>query len=67
MSVLGNFRKNLKLMLKEKKITQSELARRTEIGKSTITHWLKDDIEPTLTNIYKLIKALDCTFEELVD
>ena len=67
MNVLENFRKNLKLMLKEKEISQSELARKTKIGKSTITHWLNDGIEPTLTNIYKLTEALDCTFEELVD
>jgi len=43
------------------------LARELVLGKTTVNSWLKSHKEPTLSNIYKLTKVLNCTFEELVD
>lgn len=67
MDIMERFEKNVKLMLEEKGISQAELARRLKTGKNTITGWLKEHKEPTISNIEKLLKELNCTFEDLVD
>ncbi len=64
---LAEFSKNLKLMLSEKGMSQSDLARAIETTPTAITYWVNGVKEPTLSNIYKITKALDCTFEELIE
>ena len=67
MDIMERFEKNVKLMLEEKGISQAELARRLKTGKSTITGWLKEHKEPTISNIEKLLEEFNCTFEELIN
>lgn len=67
MDLMVNFEKNVKLMLQEKSMSQAEFARRLKVGKSTISNWLKLHKEPTISNIYKILKELNCTFDDLVE
>lgn len=62
-----NFEKNVKVMLKEKGISQAEFARRLGVGKSTVSNWLCSHREPSLSYIRKILKVLNCTFDELVE
>lgn len=50
--------------LKERKISKSELARRTEIGDSTIRSWEKGS-QPTLDKLIKIANYLNITLDEL--
>lgn len=67
MEVMDKFEKNITLMLKEKGYSQSELARKLGIGKSTVNNWIRLHKEPTITNIVKIMKELNCSFDELVE
>ena len=67
MSVFDKFAKNLNIMLKDLNISQVEFSKRTGIPRTTISAYLNQTNEPTLTNIYKITKELNCTFEDLVE
>ena len=67
MELRGKFSKNLKLLMADSSISQSELARRTGIARTTICSYINMTNEPTLSNIYKIVKELGCTFEDLVE
>lgn len=67
MELMEKFERNVKYMMEEKGFSQVTLAKTLGLGKTTVNSWLKSHKEPTLSNIYKLTKVLDCTFEELVD
>ena len=67
MDIMCNFEKNIKLMLKELGITQSEFARKLEVGTSTVSDWLVKHKQPSFFNIYKICKVLNCTIEELAE
>lgn len=67
MELMEKFERNVKYMMEEKGFSQVTLAKALGLGKTTVNSWLKSHKEPTLSNIYKLTKVLDCTFEELVD
>ena len=67
MELMDKFERNVKLMMKEKGYTQLSLAKELGLGKTTVNSWLKVHKEPTLSNIYKLTKALNCTFDELFE
>ena len=67
MGIMEKFEKNVKSILEEKGMSQAELARRMNTAKSTVSNWLKSHREPTISSILKIMEALDCTFEELVD
>jgi len=67
MELMQRFEKNVKQMLKDRGMSQAELARKLNVGKSTISNWLCSHREPSISYIIKLMKELDCTFEELID
>lgn len=67
MDLMDKFERNVKIMMAEKGYNQLSLAKKLGLGKTTVNSWLTSHKEPTLSNIYKLTKALDCTFEELID
>lgn len=56
---MNDFSTRLKSLLQEKKISQSELSKRTNIGKSSISTYLKGEYIPKQDKIYKLAKVLD--------
>lgn len=63
--ILTNFSKNLKLMLQEKGLKQNKFAEMVGVNTTSVSKWILSQREPTLTNIYKITKILDCTFEDL--
>lgn len=56
---METFAVRLKKLLKEKKISQSELSKRTHIGKSSISTYLKGGYIPKQDKIYLIAKVLD--------
>ena len=67
MTVAERFAKNLKLMLKEKGINNVTFAEMVGVTDSCVSKWIYAQREPTLSNLYKITKVLDCTFDELVE
>lgn len=53
------FINRLKNIMKERKITQTELAKRTGIRQSSISDWLNDRYEPKQDKVYIIAKALN--------
>ena len=53
------FINRLKSIMKERKITQTELAKRTGIRQSSISDWLNDRYEPMQDKVYIIAKALN--------
>jgi transcriptional regulator with XRE-family HTH domain len=53
------FINRLKSVMKERKITQTELAKRTGIRQSSISDWLNDRYEPKQDKVYIIAKALN--------
>jgi transcriptional regulator with XRE-family HTH domain len=57
----------LKKALEIREINQSELVKRTGIGKSSISTYLSGEYEPKQRNIYKISKALNINEAWLMD
>lgn len=53
------FINRLKNIMKERKITQTELANRTGIRQFSISDWLNDRYEPKQDKVYIIAKALN--------
>ena len=66
MDILKNFSKNLMIMLKEQGLTKNQFSKMIGVSSSCVSKWILCQREPTLTNIYKICKVLNCTFEELI-
>lgn len=62
-----NFVKNINLFLKEKNWSRNRFARELGTDSSHVSKWLNGLQEPGLTFIYRILRVLDCTFEELVN
>ena len=63
---LSNFSKNLKILMNERNLKQVQVAEALGCNKGTVSKWLNGKIEPGLVYIAKLLKILDCSFEELI-
>ena len=56
----------LKKLLEEKKITQSELARRSGLNQATISKYANNKIEMSLSNAYIIARCLGVEIIELL-
>ena len=56
---MATIAERLKTALEIREIKQTELVKRTGIGKSSISTYLSGEYEPKQGNIYKIAKALD--------
>ena len=65
--LLHDFGRNLKDLLDEACMCQIELSELTGISESTISRYIAGNAMPSLLNIIKIMRALECTFEDLVD
>ncbi len=61
-----HFIKNVKNKMKEKGLNQKEFAKLLEISPTCVSQWLLYKSKPKLTNIYKICKVLNSTFEDLI-
>ena len=60
------FIENLKLLMKENNLSQSALAKKTDIPQTCISSWLTEKHEPKLEYLWKLADYFDLTIDELV-
>lgn len=64
---LQRFSYTLATMMREKDLSQRELARRSGISQSTINRYLNQMQMPSVKAIIDLSHALGCDFDELMD
>lgn len=64
---MATFGSNLRSLRKLNKLNQKEFAEKINTTQQRVSEWECDKIEPTLYNIIKIVKALDVSFEELID
>ena len=48
-------------------LTQTQLAQKIGIKQQQFSEWECNNVEPTLYNIIAIIRALDISFEDLID
>lgn len=65
--LLRDFGRNLEDLLNEENISQRELSELTGINNSTISRYVAGDTAPSLVNVVKIMRVLECEFEDLVD
>ncbi|MBT9563616.1 helix-turn-helix transcriptional regulator [Akkermansia muciniphila] len=64
---LGQFSKRLKYAIKQKRITQRELAQRVNISPVTISRYMSLDVQtPGAWELYRIANALDVSMEWLL-
>lgn len=63
---LEAFAYNLDYIMQDEGINQSELAKRSNIGKSTISKYLNAKQMPTMKTISNICYALGCKFEDII-
>ncbi len=62
-----NFGNNLKRERIAAGLTQAELAAMVGVKQQQLSQWECDKVEPTLSNVVALLKALHVGMEDLVD
>lgn len=64
---MKTFGENLKNERKLCGLTQTQLANRLGIKQQQLSEWERNKVEPTLFSILSIIRALDISFEDLID
>ena len=57
---------NIYQILKERKMTQGELAKMADVNHSSLTFWMQGHHMPNVWALYKIAKALNVTTDELL-
>lgn len=60
------FGENLKIIRKQKKISQDELAEKLNVSRQSISKWENAESYPTMNNILELCKIFKCHINDLV-
>lgn len=63
---MNKFKDNLKRIRMGRTLSQTELAKKTGLEPSHISHFECGRRNPSVQNLIKLSKTLNCTMEELV-
>lgn len=66
MDIKNKFAENLKSLRKERKISQTEVAKRILVSQQCVSQWEKGLIEPTLTMLWRLADFFDLSVDELI-
>ena len=64
---LERFGENLKMMLKERGMSQRDLAEVSGLAESTISQYLHGHRLPTVKSVINIAHALGCSVNELAD
>ncbi|MBR3803926.1 MAG: helix-turn-helix transcriptional regulator [Clostridia bacterium] len=64
---MKTFGDNLKLLRRQKNLSQSEFAGKMQTTQQRVSEWECNKVEPSLYNIIKMLKVFDITFEELIE
>lgn len=62
-----SFSENLKMLRKEQKIGQQELAEKINVSAKTVSHWETGYTEPSINQLILIANFFDVTIDELVD
>ncbi len=62
-----SFSDNLKILRKERKIGQQELATKLNVSSKTISHWETGYTEPSIAQLIALANFFDLNIDEIVD
>ena len=65
--VMKSFGENLKYERKNAGLTQQQLADKMGIKQQQLSRWERDEIEPAVSSIVAIAKALDVSFDDLFD
>ena len=57
---------NLRELLQEKGICQTQLAREVQISQSAISNWLSEKKEPRIESLWRLADYFNVTIDQLV-
>lgn len=63
---MNNFASNLKVLRKEKKLTQPQLAKALNVSNGMISFWENGIYEPTATNIIAVAQFFDISIDDLL-
>ena len=61
-----DFKNNLKNLIKENNLNNNQLALKSNVSRSLITHYLNGTKEPTLQTLEKLRIVLNCSYDDLL-
>lgn len=64
---LTNFGDNLKSMMYESGMNQSDLSKESGLSKSMISRFIRKETIPSLKSVINLAYALDCNINDLID
>lgn len=59
--------KKIKDILYLKKMTQTDLAKKTKVHRQVLVNWLNGTRKPKMENLQKIAKALNISIEDLLD
>ncbi len=59
--------KKIKDILYLKKMTQTDLAKKTKVHRQVLVNWLNGTRKPKMENLQKIAKALNISVEDLLD
>lgn len=63
---MNYFASNLKILRKERNLTQPQLAKELNVSKGMVSFWENGIYEPTATNIIKVAKFFNISIDELL-
>ena len=63
---MNYFAQNLKILRKEKGLSQPELAKELNVSKGMISFWENEKYEPTATNIILIAKFFNISIDDLL-
>lgn len=64
---MKTFGENLKAIRTSAGISQKVFAQKMNTTQQRVSEWETNKVEPTLSNIIKMLNILDATFEELIE
>ena len=62
----NSFAQNLKELRKENKLSQGDVAKKTDVTQQCVSEWEKGSMEPTLSNLWRLADLFDISIDALV-
>ena len=60
------FAKNLRMLRKERKLSQQKLASQVGVTQQCVSEWEKGKIEPTMSLLWRLADVFDISIDELI-
>lgn len=62
----NSFAQNLKQLRRENKLSQGDVAKRIEVSQQCVSEWEKGNMEPTMSNLWRLADLFDISVDALI-